>query len=389
MDKETSERLINLLKKDRKKVIQILINILEDFDCKLKVPNELLEELFIKKEKKKIDEEEKQVSMFIVDSETKKIYKYFDFSDFTYEDLYINTERSSDNSLNIMRDNNIVFSTKNIINKVARNCNFENICIKGNFDGWNIELSDFGGCMGLPTINPNKTANKSINGVTFGNTIVSGNCDGVDITGASFLNAVISKDFSINPQTIKDKDLSRTILSGVKIVGNFDGATIRSTDFRGCKTELLLHLDKINPGSNKELKYNYFGGITFEGDLAEYELVSNDFTGSKNAVIDFNKVSFIQTSSKWNNFADVTFKNIYRAGNHFLYDNNNKFANSYISYDSYNCSSELRWYENLKEAANFKDIILINEDKELEDEIKKIIKPEIIKQKIKKMESNQ
>ena len=389
MDKETSERLINLLKKDRKKVIQILINILEDFDCKLKVPNELLEELFIKKEKKKIDEEEKQVSMFIVDSETKKIYNFFDFSDFTYEDLYINTERSSDNSLNIMRDNNIVFSTKNIINKVARNCNFENICIKGNFDGWNIELSDFGGCMGLPTINPNKTANKSINGVTFGNTIVSGNCDGVDITGASFLNAVISKDFSINPQTIKDKDLSRTILSGVKIVGNFDGATIRSTDFRGCKTELLLHLDKINPGSNKELKYNYFGGITFEGDLAEYELVSNDFTGSKNAVIDFNKVSFIQTSSKWNNFADVTFKNIYRAGNHFLYDNNNKFANSYISYDSYNCSSELRWYENLKEAANFKDIILINEDKELEDEIKKIIKPEIIKQKIKKMESNQ
>ena len=47
MDKETAEKLINLLKNDRKKVIQILINILEDFDGKLKVPSELLEELFI------------------------------------------------------------------------------------------------------------------------------------------------------------------------------------------------------------------------------------------------------------------------------------------------------------------------------------------------------
>ena len=75
MDKETAEKLINLLKNDRKKVIQILINILEDFDGKLKVPSELLEELFIEKTKKKINEEEKQVSTFIVDSETKKLYK--------------------------------------------------------------------------------------------------------------------------------------------------------------------------------------------------------------------------------------------------------------------------------------------------------------------------
>ena len=323
MDKETAEKLINLLKNDRKKVIQILINILEDFDGKLKVPSELLEELFIEKTKKKINEEEKQVSTFIVDSETKKLYKYFDFSDFTYENLYINTDKTSYNSLDIMRDNNIVFATKNIINKVARNCNFENIWIEGNFDGWNIELSNFERCMGLPTINPNKTSNKSINGVTLGNTIVSGNCDDVDITGASFLNAVIDKDFSINPQTIKDKDLRRTILSGVKIVGSFDGATIGSTNFKGCQTELILHLDKINPGSKKELKFNNFGGITFEGDLTEYELESNDFTGSKNAVIDFSKYSYIQISSKWNNFADVTFKNMYRAGEHFLFDNNN------------------------------------------------------------------
>ena len=389
MDKETAEKLINLLKNDRKKVIQILINILEDFDGKLKVPSELLEELFIEKTKKKINEEEKQVSTFIVDSETKKLYKYFDFSDFTYENLYINTDKTSYNSLDIMRDNNIIFSTKNIVNKVARNCSFENICIEGNFDGWNIELSDFGGCMGLPTINPNKTANKSINGVTLGNTIVSGNCDGVDITGASFLNAVIDKDFSINPQTIKDKDLSRTILSGVKIVGSFDGATIGSTNFKGCQTELILHLDKINPGSKKELKYNSFGGITFEGELNEYELESNDFTGSKNAVIDFSKYSHIQISSKWNNFADVTFKNMYRADEHFLFDNNNEFANSYVSYNSYNCGPELRWYNNAKNTKGFKKIIMINEDQEIEEEIKRIINPEIIKQKIKKMESNQ
>lgn len=389
MDKETSERLIVLLKKDRKRVVQILINMLNDFDGKLKVPNKLLEELFIIKEKKKIDEDEIQVSMFNVEPDTMKLYKYFDFSDFTYENLYIDTNNYSRNSLDIMRDNHIIFSTHNIINKKAYNCNFKDIYIDGDFDGWDIESSNFEGCLGLPKINPNKTSNKSIKNVKLGNTIVSGNCDDVNIIGASFLNAIISAKFSINLQKIKNKDLSRTILSGAELTGSFDGTIINNTDFRNCKTKLILHLDKIHSNSTKELKYNYFGGITFEGDLAEYELVSNDFTGSKNAVIDFNKVSFIQTSSKWNNFADVTFKNIYRAANHFLYDNNNKFANSYISYDSYNCSSELKWYENLKEAASFKDIILINEDKELEDEIKKIIKPEIIKQKIKKMESNQ
>ena len=50
MDNEATKKLIDLIKKDRKKVLQILMNLFKNFNGRIKVPNELLEELFIKKE---------------------------------------------------------------------------------------------------------------------------------------------------------------------------------------------------------------------------------------------------------------------------------------------------------------------------------------------------
>ena len=389
MDIETAKKLIKLLKKDRKKVLQILTNLFKDFDGRIEVPNELLEEIFIKKETKEIDGKETLISKFIVNKETENLYKYFDFNDFKYENLFIEQERYEDKTLDLMRDNNITFYTNNIVNKKANNCNFKNIIINGNFDGWDIEGSSFIYCIGLPEINPCKTSNKSIKNVKLGNTIVTGNCDYVDITGASFENAIISDDFTIDPQKVKNKDLTRTTFSGVKLIGSFDNTIINGTNFNNCQTKLVLDLNKINPGCKKVLKYNKFGGITFKGDLSEFELDSNDFTNSKNAIIDFDNSAYIHISSKGNIFSDVTFRNIRRVSDHFLFDNRNNFTNATISYNSYNCEYELNWYNKIKNSKIFKDIILINEDRELEEVVKQIINPEITKQKIKKMESNQ
>ena len=392
MDRETAERLIVLLKKDRKRVIQILTNLLKDFDGRITVPNELLEELFIKKTKKVVNKKDETISEFIVDPNVLKLYKYFDFGKFTYKNLYINIDKDKNNTLNIMRDNDIIFYTDNIINKRATGCKFKDIFVSGNFNDWNIENADFTGCLGFPKINPSKTSNKSIANVQLADTIVLGDCDNVDITGASFENATIFKGFVINPQKVKGKNLSRTKLKGVEIVGSFDKSIIDTTDFTGCTTDLVLNLDKINYGKKKKLSYNKFSGITIEGNLVEFELSNNDFTGSINAVMDFDKSSYVQISSKWNNFSDVTFKNMYKADQSFLYMNNNKFDNACILYNSFNKSSETCWYsraiDDTETRKAIEKITMINEDEEIEKEIKSIIGPEIIKQKVKKMESN-
>ena len=216
----------------------------------------------------------------------------------------------------------------------------------------------------------------------------SDNNDSNDVISISADNPIISDDFTIDPQKVKNKDLTRTTFSGVKLIGSFDNTIINGTNFNNCQTELVLDLNKINPGCKKVLKYNKFGGITFKGDLSDFELDSNDFTNSKNAIIDFDNSAYIHISSKGNIFSDVTFRNIRRVSDHFLFDNRNNFTNATISYNSYNCEYELNWYNKIKNSKNFKDIILINEDRELEEEVKQIINPEITKQKIKKMESN-
>lgn len=380
MDIESEKKLIDLLKKDRKKVLQILTNILKDFDGKMEFSNELLKELFIKKRIKEIDGDKKLISEFIIDEETENLYKYFNFKDFTYDNLYSNSK-----TLDLMRNNKIIFDTKNIINKNANHYNLQEIIIKGNFDGWNIENSNFTGCIGLPKINPSKTSNKSIKNAKLGNTFILGNCNDVDITGTSFENAKISDDFYIDLQKVKNKDLTNANFSGVKLIGSFDDTIIFGTNFNNCQTELVLNLNKINPGCKKILKYNNFGGITFEGNLTEFELNYNDFTNSKNAIINFDNSNIAHISSKGNNFSDVTFKNIHKASKTFIYDNN--FKNAIILYNSYNCEYELNWYKQIKNKNYLDGIIIKNEDEQLEYEIKKIINPEIIKQKIKKMES--
>ena len=394
MTKENLEKIINLLRKNREKTIQVLLNLLRDTNMRIKVPNELLEKLFIQKQKIEVDKKSnksKYISKFITDSKTKELYKYFDFSDFKYKDLHIETKGFNESTLDIMRDNHITFYPQNIYNKELTYCELKGINIDGNFSGWNIEGSNFSGCIGYPEINPEKLSNKSLHGVNLKNAIVVGKCNNVDVTGASFKGAIVNNDFYLNPQRVKGKSLVGTKLSGVRIKGSFDGINIFNTDFSGCETDLVLDLDKLNLDSKNELKYNNFNGITLTGDLSNYKLDSNNFTGSKNAVIDFNTNSHIQISSSNNIFADVEFKNMHKASEHFLFGNNNNFTNSYIIYDAYNSQRELAWYNKImadKEYRHFiENIKLVNEDELLENEIMGIIEPEIEKQKKKTKKS--
>lgn len=394
MTKENIEKIIHLLRSNRDKVIKILHNLLKDSNERIKVPNELLEEIFLKKQKIVIDpktNKTKEISKFIIDSNTKELYKYFDFSDFKYNDLYLETRLINDSTLSIMKNNSITLYTKNIFNKQLTYCELNGINIDGNFDGWIIDGANFSGCSGLPEINPENLANRSLNGVNLKDTLVTGKCNNVNVSGASFKGAKLNESFYFNPQRVKDKSLVGTKLAGVKITGGFDGVTILNTDFTDCITDLVLDLDKLNTKS-KELKYNTFKGITLKGDLGKFRLDSNDFTGSKNAIIDFKSNSHIHISSCNNIFTDVEFRNLHKASEYFLFGNNNDFTNSYLIYDAHNCEKELQWYHRFMNERDYRHFIekikLINEDEFLELEIKKIIDAEIEEQKKKIKKSN-
>ena len=385
MTKENTKKMIYLLRKNREKTLQVLINYLKDTNVRIKIPNELLEELFIKKQEIEIDPKTKKttyISKFILDSKTKKLYKHFNFSDFKYNNLFID----SNETLDIMRENQITLYTKDIFNKKLTHCEFKGIKIDGKFNGWIIEGSNFSECLGKPEINPKELADKSLHNVNLKDTHVVGNCNDIDVSGTSFKGADISEDFYLNPQKVKAKSLIGTKLSGVKIKGSFDGINILNTDFSDCITDLILDLDKLNLSVEYELKYNVFKGITLKGDLTKFKLYSNDFTGAKNASIDFATNSHIQTSSSSNIFTDVEFKNMHKASDYFLFENNNNFSKSYLIYDAYNCEKELKWYNKIMSNKDYKyysmeNIILVNEDKTLEQEIENIFSQEIKHQK--------
>ena len=55
------------------------MNLFKNFNGRIKIPNELLDELFIKKESKTINGEEILISEFNVTEDNKQLYNFEDF----------------------------------------------------------------------------------------------------------------------------------------------------------------------------------------------------------------------------------------------------------------------------------------------------------------------
>lgn len=387
MTKENTEKLINLLKIDRKKVIQIIKNLLKDNEKRITVPQELLEEIFIIKETRKINNKPVIVSKFDTNENVLELYKYFDFSNFKYSNLVLNA--TSDNTiLNLMRKHNIILYPQDIYDKEATHCNFKDIIIEGKFDGWDIEGADFKGCRGNPIVNPEKLSG-GFDYVNAAGVKIVGGCNDVLITGTSFENAIIDKYFFIDPQKIRYKSLAKTKLAGVTIKGSFDGVKIHKTNFKDSKVLSPINLDKIKTENNGKLEGNNFNGITFEGELSRFDLIGNLFNGSTGAVIDFEKND--NSLSKNNDLTNVIFKNIHKANNDFLFASlkNNTIIDAVVIYDAYNAENEISWYNNYSQQIPYRiPKQFINQDELLENEITDIFEDEIAIQKKKTMKSN-
>lgn len=288
-----------------------------------------------------------------------------------------------------MREHGIILYPQDIYDKEARYCKFKDIIIEGNFDGWDIEGANFEGCKGTPIINPEKL-NGYFDGVNAAGVTIIGGCNDVLITGTSFENAIIDKDFFIDPQKIRYKSLANTKLAGVTIKGSFDGVKIYRTNFKGSNVLNPINLDTIKTENNGKLVGNNFNGITFEGELSRFDLIENAFNNSTGAVIDFSKND--NGLSRNNDLTDVIFKNINEANEEFLFASfkNNNIVDAVIIYDAYNAEKEIAWYNSyLQKDQSYKiPKKIINQDELLENEIKEIFKDEIAIQKKKTMKSN-
>lgn len=94
---------------------------------------------------------------------------------------------------------------------------------------------------------------------------------GADLSGFSFDNVNISgyyfnglKNVTINIDNIPNKDISKTYLNGVKLLGSLDGANIEQTNFTGYIGSLELDPQKL---SNKNLYFTNLSGIKINGSF--------------------------------------------------------------------------------------------------------------------------
>ena len=251
--KNNTEKLINLLKKDREKVIQVITNILKDNNKRIIVPQELLDALFIIKETRKINNQPVIISKFDTNKNVLELYKHFDFSNFTYSNLVLNASNNS--ILKLMREHGIILYPQDIYDKEASYCKFKDIIIEGKFDGWDIEGADFKGCKGTPIINPEKL-NGYFDGVNAAGVTIIGGCNDVLITGTSFENAIIDKDFFIDPQKIRYKSLANNNNNTANVGNTGNTANTVNADGASNANNLIAKRLKKSGSRNKFLRTN-------------------------------------------------------------------------------------------------------------------------------------
>jgi len=132
---------------------------------------------------------------------------------------------------------------------------------------------------------PNEDGTKSINNDIF--YILRENK--IDMDGVSFKNVHIKKhqfngfkNVEINIDEIPNKDLSETILEGVKLIGSLDGANVKQTSFNGYIGNLILNPQKVK---DKNLYFTELEGITINGSFDDVFIACTDFRGAKGDII--------------------------------------------------------------------------------------------------------
>lgn len=368
--------MINLIKEDREKFVTVLKEIFEENkiakDLKIKLNNELLTQLFLKK----IYPEE--YYEFRKDDNLMLLYKYIDFIDFSYDKLFIKSQKD----LDLMAEYKIPLYTSAIFEKDLRSKKLKDVYVIGNFDDFKVSGTDFTGIKGSSALNPKKVFEKNISRATICDVYVNSDLDDCCIENTNFKG--YKGKIILHPQ--KTKNMKGAILDGVYIDGNLDGCDITHTNFKGYKGKVTLNPQNIK---KKEIIGTKLSNVVIMGSFDGCYIYSVDFQGSVGAQIDLKKLNI---DSDWGlkcNFKDASIYN-WEDGeiinNYYCYQRGYEYEFSNFDGARFVYNTLTKKY--VKEFINepqFKNVSFVNINKSFEKNIRDILTPEIRNQKVRKL----
>ena len=139
------------------------------------------------------------------------------------------------------------------------------------FDNFNASGYDFSNLTGI-SLNPQTVFNKSLKNSKLSGVNFIGGFDDVNIVSADFTG---SKNAVINPQTIKKRDLYNTKLDSTYIIGSLSDCSIVDTNFKGVLNDVYVNPQTI---SGKSLHGTILDGVTIIGNYDGTKLFFTDFT---------------------------------------------------------------------------------------------------------------
>ena len=221
-------------------------------------------------------------------------------------------------SLLFEKDNNGVRFIDDRTLKFLRDNNFDMKDIS--FDNVRVNNHSYLGLKNV-TINIDKVVDKDISNTILSGVRLLGNLDNAVVNGTNF-TGYIGK-LVLNPQKVRNKDLSITNLDGIMIDGIFDGCDIFSTSFKNAIGGIYINPQKIK---NKDLSHVDLDGVVIVGDNGRKpsfkgcKIKKTSFKGAE-GIIEINPQELDEKYIMYCNFDGVTFtggfENLSLLGNEF------------------------------------------------------------------------
>ncbi len=152
-----------------------------------------------------------------------------------------------------------------------------------NFSKVDISTLDFTNS-NVSTIDPQKVLNRDLHLCKLNGVELTGTFDDVLIVGTDFTG---SKGARINPEKVAYRNLSCAKLTDAKLTKDVKSVYIAGTDFSGCIGETRIFVDTL---IDKDLRYAKFNGTELIGSFRFAKVEYADFSHSKGALIDAQRV---------------------------------------------------------------------------------------------------
>ena len=225
--------------------------------------------------------------------------KHFDMNGLSFDNVHIKGHDFS-------KLKNVVINIQKIPNYDISYTVLKGVNVIGCLNDAIIEGTNFSGYIGELVLNPQSVKDKSLYNTNLDSLKIDGSFDGCIIIGTNFKGC--SGNVEIDPHLVYENNFSNTSLDGVKLVSktgfdvDFDNCELYCTSFKNCRCDgaIVINPQKVN---DKCLDACIFENVSFVGTFNNVSILGASFSGSKNAVIDLNKIKAY--NMQFTDFADA------------------------------------------------------------------------------------